>query len=129
MNHKRNTSGLIESAKRKSVDTENRTEKAIRELIKEGKPINFHTVSKSAKVSIPWLYKNEKFRSRVETLRAKYGAPRSVPVPLEERPSEASKNSIQAAFKRRIKELTEENTALRKQLEIAYGQIAVKDRV
>lgn len=35
----------------------------------------------------------------------------------------------QAAFKRRIKELTEENAALRKQLEVAYGQIAVKDRV
>jgi hypothetical protein len=129
MSHKRNTSGLTESAKRKSVDTETRTEKAIRELIKEGKPINFHTVSKTAAVSIPWLYKNEKIRSRVEILRAKQGTYQRVPVPLQERPSEASKDAIQVALKRRVKELTEENSALRKQLEVAYGQIAVKDRI
>jgi hypothetical protein len=129
MSHKRNTSGLIESAKRKALETENRTEKAIRELIKTGSSINFHTVSKAAKVSIPWLYKNERMRERIETLRAKYNASQCVPVPLPERPSEASKEAIQVVLKRRIKELTEENMALKKQLEVAYGQLALKDRV
>lgn len=124
MNHKRNIDGLLKSAKEKASASEKRAEEAIRTLLKTGQPINYSTVAKAAQVSVAWLYRNETMKQRIDHLRKQYRSQSRVQIPSSERLSDASKDSMIATLKLRIKELTEENQTMRRQLEVAYGQLA-----
>lgn len=67
--HQRNTNGLKNHAQCKRDQAFERTEVAIRQLLKEGRPINFETVSKVSGVSRAWLYNQPEIRQRIEQLR------------------------------------------------------------
>ena len=126
MSHKRNIDGLLKSAKEKANASEKRAGEAIRTLLKTGQPINFSTVAKAAQVSVAWLYRNEKMKQRIDHLRRQYRNQNKLQIPVVERLSDASKDSVIATLKLRIKELTDENQVMRRQLEVAYGQIATR---
>lgn len=119
----RNTAGMIEAAKKKREAVLERTEKAIRQLIKENKPINFHTVAQAANVSVPWLYKEIEIKERIQQLREQ----QKLKIKLNEgrKPSDASKDAMIAALKKRIKGQEEEIQKLKQQLKVAYGQVRI----
>ena len=123
MGHKRNTQGLIENAKKKRLLTIEKTEKAIDKLLKEKKNVNFVAVSKTANVSKSWLYKEKSIAKRIVDIRDRQQPIQSATPKKSQKASDDSKNAIIRALKERIKKLEGENRKLKKQLEVAYGQI------
>ena len=124
MTHLRNTLGLKENAKNKSKNTESKVEAAIRQLLKEAKPITYNSVARAADVSLAWCYRNESYRKRIALLREKTTSLLKPSIPQNEKLTDASKDALLETFKRRIADQNKEIGELRKQLEIAYGEIA-----
>jgi hypothetical protein len=60
---------LMATAEAKKKDALERTEKAIAELIKSGENITFKSVAKKAGVSVPYLYKYDELKERIQHLR------------------------------------------------------------
>ena len=67
---KNKTIGLINAAKKKNQDTIFRVEAAINQMLSNKEIINFSTVSKTAKVSRAWLYKQPKFKDQIIKLNS-----------------------------------------------------------
>ncbi|MGR5970910.1 DUF6262 family protein [Bacillus paranthracis] len=61
MKHKRSTNAIVALAKKKREETLQKVEKAIRQLIKENRCINFNSVSDFAGVSKSYLYNHTPF--------------------------------------------------------------------
>ena len=125
MNHQRNVEGLRENAHKRHEETLARAEAAIARLYQAGEPITFASVSRTASVSLSWLYKQLKIRERIQHLREqqiKQHDVQALPVPPSDG-SDSSKEAIIAALKEQIRQLRAEKRELRKQLEVAYGQI------
>jgi hypothetical protein len=116
---KTNTEGIKKAAQAKREEALERTNAAIRQLIKEGKEVSFSSVSEAANVSRAWLYKNESIRAQVENLRNQSTSTKKVPSKLKA--SDSSKNTLIKMLKERTKKLERENLALRNQLEVVYG--------
>ena len=121
MTHKRNVEGLRNSATKKKEQVLKRAENAIHCLLKEGRPVNFKTVAEAGDLSIPYLYKNQAIRERIEHLRKRLHS--SVAVESKVTASDDSKEAMLAALREKIKELRKENESLRRQIEVAYGLI------
>ncbi len=127
-NWERNTTGLTAHAQKRKEQKRKGVEETITVLIREQKPINFHTVAKAAMVSKAYLYGQQDIRERIEALRQQ-----SVEQMVRERaahsPSktDASRDLVILAKERRIKELEAENRKLQQQLKVtlskAYEQI------
>lgn len=118
MSRKSNTDAIVKLAKEKSKEVRNRVEKTLSEMSLKKERINFNSVSQRAQVSKSWLYKEHDIRERIEVLRerqikATYNSPKK---------STKSEDVLIKSLKKRIKELEEENSKLKKQLERSYGQ-------
>lgn len=98
-----------------------RAREAITALQKQGRPINFKAVSETAKVSTAWLYAQPDARRQIEHLRSQEMM-RHTAIQRSTTPSDASKDSIIAALRSKIKALEEKNGELSRQLEVTYGQ-------
>lgn len=120
MTVKRNTEGLLQSVQKKRQEALDKVEQGIRQLLKGGKPINFNTVAQAADVSKAFLYKELEIKERIEQLRQQ--GTKSKPEP-KQRASDASKDAIIKTLRDRVKKLEVEVKELRRQNEIAYGQI------
>ncbi|WP_144053999.1 DUF6262 family protein [Baaleninema simplex] len=121
MKAKRNTAGLKHGAQRKRKEAFEKLESGIQTLLKEGRAINFNSVAKASGVSKAWLYKEPEVKSRIEHLRAKQSGKKRQPVKASA--SEVSLKSMVGTLRERIKKLETENRELRKQNEVAYGQV------
>ena len=66
----RNTKGLQMYAEKRKTEAEDKANKAIDELKRKHKTINFKTVAEASGVSKATLYKNATLRARIESLRA-----------------------------------------------------------
>ena len=128
MKHKRNVEGLRQSAQRRRQAALQRTDEALRLLLRNGRPINFRTVSATAQVSTAWLYQQEEIKQRIRHLREQSTGRVALPLPPKERASDASKEAIISALRERVKGLTEENRELRQQLEVVYGELYQRPR-
>ena len=111
----RDTSGLRASAQRKAAITEQRAEAALVLLIQEQRPITFKAVAQTAGISTAWLYEHEAVKARIIQLRAQ-----------QEQASSASKDTMIAALQKRVREQAAEIEQLKKQVEVAYGLLAVQ---
>ena len=136
---KRNVEGLRRSARAKSEATRARVEEALRAMTKPARQpgqdrvlINFNTVAQAAGVSTAWLYlpANKDIADRIKELRAQQQAEPKVVIPAHLRASDASKDSLLAVMRQKVKDLEAENAdlrrqigELRKQLEVAYGLV------
>lgn len=119
MTHKRNTEGLSQSAQLKKESALERTNKAISELVKLGKTINFHTVAEAAGVSIAYLYKHEEIKQRIDQLRKQQSSIKSLPQKLGA--SDDSKKTVNTTLKLRIRALEAEVRGLCNHIEVIQG--------
>lgn len=124
--HKRNIQGICAHAQKRRQDALKRADEAIRLLLREGRSINFNTVSRTAKVSTAWLYKQESIKKRIQHLR-KENSPR-VAIPRRERASDTSKDAIIATLRERVKHQEEEIKELKHKVEVAFGQLVAQER-
>ncbi len=119
----RNTTGIIGHAQKRKEQKRKGVEDTITALIREQKPINFHTVAKAAMVSKAYLYSQQDLRERIEVLRQQ-----SVEQMVRERAThspaktDASRDLVIFAKDRRIKELEAENQKLQQQLKVALAK-------
>lgn len=107
-------------SERKEI-TKTRVDKAIQELIKNNKFINFNSVANVAGISKTTLYNNFEFKERIMSLRnQEANATLNKKVSVA---SENSKDALIASLKRKIKKLDEENIKFKTQLKIYYGEV------
>ncbi len=123
---KRNIDGMLRSAQQKAELTRHRAEEAITLLLKERRPITFKAVAETARISTAWLYANEDIKQRILHLRTQQTPEAPITLPLREQASNASKETMIAALQKRVKEQAAEIRELKRQLEVAYGQLARK---
>jgi len=123
MTWKRNTAAMTAYAKSRKEHKRKGVEDAITALVREQKPINFHTVAKSALVSKAYLYSQPDLRERIEALRQQ-----SVEQMVRQRSvspkskTDASRDLVILAKDRRIKELEAANRKLQQQLKVALSK-------
>ena len=120
MLHQRNVEGLRENAQKKRQEAIERTEQGIRQLLKEGRSINFKTVAEVSNVSTAWLYKEPEIKARIEHLREQ--GTRNSSVPPQQKATDASKDAKYQALKKRLQEVEAENRGLRDHLEAIHGR-------
>ncbi|URZ01333.1 DUF6262 family protein [Clostridium felsineum] len=119
------TKGLKEYAKNKTKIALEKVDKAIRELSLGEHKINFNSVSNLSGVSKNFLYKNEEIKKRIEELRDKQ-TEKVIKQKLKYDKTDKSKDIIILAKDKKIKELQEENTKLKGQLEVFRGKLYEK---
>ena len=121
-NYPRNTEGLKEHIRKKVSEKETVVDEAIRQRIKEERPINFNSVATETKVTKAYLYNHPIHRERIVQFRSQQG---EKPKTNAVRPnvSDKGKYVIIAAINKRIKELESENKALKRELEILRGKL------
>jgi len=119
----RNTTGITAHAKIRKEQKRKGVEDAITALLREQKPINFHTVAKAAMVSKAYLYSQQDIRERIEALRQQsveqMVRARAAPAPSK---TDASRDLVILAKDRRIKALEAENQKLQQQLRVALAK-------
>jgi hypothetical protein len=121
---KRNLDGLLASAKSKAEQTKRRAEEAIALLLKEQRPINFKSVAETAHISTAWLYENEDIKMQIIHLRSQQEPKAQVKIPPKEQASNASKDAMISALRKRVKEQESQIGELKRQVEVAYGLLA-----
>jgi hypothetical protein len=119
----RNFEGLKRSARLRSESARQRALAALQRMDASDREINFRTVAAEAAVSTALLYSLEELRGRIMRSRR---ATTDVPPPAS--PSRdrerASRQSIVATLRLRIKNLEEKNRELTGILELVYGELA-----
>lgn len=122
-NWARNTAGLTAHAKIRKEQKRKGVEETITALIREQKPIHFHTVAKAAMVSKAYLYGQQDIRERIEALRQQ-SMEQMVRTRAAQSPgkTDASRDLVILAKDRRIKELEAENQQLQQHLKVALAK-------
>lgn len=119
-NHIRNTEGLLGFSQKKQLETAQKVDKSIKELIKLKGKINFNSVAAEAGVSKAYLYKHPEIRERIDMLR-KQQEGLSSPKQVKQKMTDASKDVLIAAKNKHIKELQDEIKRLKDILKRRYG--------
>lgn len=119
MTHERNAEGLRQKAQEKKQAAFERTNQAINRLVKSGKKINFHTVAEAASVSVPYLYKQDAIKERIDHLRKQQSPIKGLPP--KETVSDDSKKAIVITLKKRVRDLEAETRGLRDHIEVIQG--------
>lgn len=116
----RNTEGLRQNAQKKRQEALDKVEQGIRQLLKEGRAINFNTVAQVADVSKAFLYKEPEIKERIEQLRQQ--GTKKTPE-LKQKASDTSKDAMIRTLRDRIKKLEQHNRNLSQQNEVFAGQV------
>jgi hypothetical protein len=119
----RNTQGLHAHAQNKAEQTRRRAEEALACLLKQQRPINFKAVAETAGISTAWLYGQQDIKMRIIHLRSQQVPQTQAKIPMREQASDASKDAVMVALRKRAKDQETEIRELRRQLEVAYGQL------
>jgi hypothetical protein len=120
-----NSTHVITAAKRRHELTRAKAIKAIRELAQTGAPVDFPTVASRANVSRSWLYSQPDIKAEIQQLRSIAGPTTRSPIPVRQRSSDASLLRRLEIATNRIRELTEDNQRLRRQLAHAIGETRI----
>lgn len=122
MKHKRSTDAIVALAKKKREETLQKVEKAIRQLIKENRRINFNSVSDFAGVFKSYLYNHTILRERIETLRNQQRQAVS-PKFVKRKMSDENKDAMIQLLWDRIKEVEYENRRLKDENKRLQGKM------
>ncbi|MFD1777204.1 DUF6262 family protein [Fredinandcohnia salidurans] len=106
-----NTQGLKTYALQKKINTKERVDEALKKMYKENMKINFNSVSKVAKVSKAFLYKELEYRNKIESFRKEQEGIKFLSH-YKKNVSETSKDVIIEALKNKISELNQKNWEL-----------------
>lgn len=123
--HQRDTSGLKEHAQNKRRQTFERVENGIQQLVREGRPINFATVSEVSGVSRAWLNKEPEIQKRIQFLRNQQTPKKGVPP--SQKASDASNAAKVRTLLQEVKKLRAENHGLRLHIEEILGRLVYAD--
>lgn len=105
---------LRQAGKKRTQESVEKAEKAIRQLIKDGGSINFSSVARNAGVSTKFLHQNEELAQRIHTLSTQQkGKP---PRRLAEA-KETGDSPIIAVLKKELENEKQRTKQLRKQIE------------
>jgi hypothetical protein len=128
MSVKRNTQTVTRLAAEKSEQARQRTREALHLLQKQGKPINFATISKAADVSKTFLY-DPRHADLAEEIRRLRNQPlqRASAVQSSKRKSETAKDAQLARLKERVQKLEQQVRALQQENELLYGRLAARE--
>lgn len=111
----RNTKGLEEYYKKKTVLALNKVNSTIKELQENNKKINFNVVAKASGVAKTFLYENTEIRTKIENLRNQ-----QVNKEINQRAkfdkTSKSKDVIIASKDRKIEKLENENKSLKEEI-------------
>jgi hypothetical protein len=116
-----NPAPLAEAAARRHELTRSRAIQALRELDRAGAPVTFASVASAAGISRSWLYTQADIRDQIQRLRDITAGKAGTTIPARQRATDASLRSQLAAAHQRNRQLTEENSRLRRQLAHALG--------
>ncbi len=119
MSHKRNTQGLKDAAKTKRSVALTNAHQAIDALLENQQAINFNKVSRVAKVSKAWLYRQPELREKIYQLRDHQQAENKF---ISIKQLQAKEAKI-AALSARLQSIRAENLKLKKQIEKIYGKL------
>lgn len=112
---------IITAARQRHELTRAKAVKTLRELDRTGTPITFEFVARVAGVSRSWLYNQPDIRTDISRLRDATRRASTPPIPVTQRATAESLRRRLEATHERIRQLTEENQRLRRQLAQALG--------
>jgi hypothetical protein len=120
---------LADAARRRHELTRSKAVLALRELDRTGQPVTYQAVAQHANVSRSWLYTQPDLRAEIERLRDTTRGAAPPTIPAAQRASDSSLlKRIQTATERN-RQLSAENTRLRRQLaEALADQRATRPR-
>lgn len=117
---------LKAAARRRHEETERRALETLRQMSKEGSPVNFVAVARRARVSTDFLYRHTSLRKRIETMRAVSSFPQRPAEPQERTVDGNGTSSAVLALSRQLKEMRkrhhEEIISLKQALAVAHGE-------
>lgn len=115
------TAHLAAATRRRVTDTRERARTALRTMDRDGSPINYVTVAKTAGVSRALLYRDPELREQINKLRDHHrtSSPRQ---PAAQQMSTASRDELLDALRSEARSLRTENNALRARLAIVLGE-------
>ena len=115
------TIGLKKAAQKKQQDTIVRVEAAIKKMKINKDAINFTTVSKIAKVSRTWLYKQSEFKNIIQKLNSSNDNRSNAAIAKDQN------LHLYKKLKDKTRKIQQENIELKKQIEILYGKLYQND--
>ncbi|MFX0578862.1 DUF6262 family protein [Nocardia nepalensis] len=118
-----NTAHLITAAQRRHELTRAKAIQALHELDQAGTAITFEAVAQHADVSRSWLYSQPDIKDEIQRIRASQGPNIKAAIPSRRRSSDQSLRQRLDIANTRIRQLTEENQKLRRQLEQTLGHL------
>lgn len=116
-----NTIHLISAARRRSADATERVRGVLRELRRTGERVTIAGVARQAGVSRTFLHSQPELLDAIEGLRVQNDG--SHPIPAQQRTSEESLRTRLEALLEANKKLRQDNTELRRRLELALGDL------
>jgi hypothetical protein len=116
-----NTAAIITAAHRRRELTRAKAIRALRELDHAGHPVTFEIVARTGGVSRSWLYNEPDIRAEIQRLRDATRRAPTPPIPAAQRATADSLRRRLDATHERIRQLTDENQRLRRQLAQTLG--------
>jgi hypothetical protein len=113
---------IVAAAHQRHEYTRAKAIQALRELDRAGTAITFQTVAQTAQVSRSWLYTQRDIRAEIQRLRGATRHAPTPPIPAAQRATADSLRRRLEATQQRIRQLTEENQRLRRQLAQVLGE-------
>jgi small-conductance mechanosensitive channel len=113
---------IVTAARQRHELTRAKAIQAVRELERTGATITFQTVAHAAHVSRSWLYTQPDIRADIQRLRDATRHTSSPPIPTAQRATPDSLRRRLDATHERLRQLTEENQRLRRQLAQILGE-------
>jgi hypothetical protein len=113
---------IVATARQRHEYTRAKAIQALRELDRAGTAVTFQTVARTAQVSRSWLYSQPDIRAEIQRLRGATRHAPTPPIPAAQRATADSLRRRLEATQERIRQLTEENQRLRRQLAKALGE-------
>ena len=113
---------LADAAAKRTLDAQQRVQRALRELDSEGATVTFAAVAGRARVSRAFLYAHAELRSEVEALRV-VAAAAPARLPVRHRASDASVRARLRAALDENQRQREEIARLREELALAHGRV------
>lgn len=123
-----NSAHLAAAARHRHELTRAKAVQALRELERTGATITFETVARTAGVSRSWLYTQPDVRDEIQRLRDATRSTSRPTVPIAQRASDDSLRQRLEEAGTRIRQLTEDNQRLRRQLAHALGEQRSRSR-
>lgn len=117
--HERNVLGMQNAIREKSELAVARVHNVINDILKNNQTISFNNIANLAKVSKGWLYSQSAICKQIKELRLQNRDADRPPLLS----SLISRDAVITTLKNRLKKLELENKELRKQIEVAYGEL------